>query len=347
MSGRASAQSRPARVTIRDVARVAGVSIGTVSAVINKAGLVAPETLRHVQRCIAELGFEPNDAARSLKHGRVSSIGFIAPDLGNPFFAAIAEGVHQALFEADVLLVLCLTWADAEREAYYAKVLRGQRLSGVIYLSGSGFPSPALQQLAQRGPVVFVDERLPGIEAPFVQAANRTGARALARHVLEMGHRDLAIVGGPPRLSTGEQRLAGYREAIAGAGLDPDAVRMVAGDYTEASGHAAARALLAGRPRPTAILCANDLMAMGVIRHCREAGLRIPEDVSLTGFDDIPSAEGLDPPLTTVAQPARAMGRAAAQLLLHRIGVLAEPPGETEFPTVPRLRRSVAPPGRG
>lgn len=337
------------RPTIRDVAKAAGVSIGTVSAVINNRSLVADETRRRVQSRINEMGFEPNNSARSLKRGRISSIGFVVPDLGNPFFAAVAEGIQQAIADRDILLVLCLTWARAERENYYAQVLRTQRLDGVIYLSGTGLPSSSLMELAQRRSVVFVDERLPGLAIPFVNAANRSGARAVAAHVLEAGHRRLAIVDGPPRLWTSEQRLAGYREAIAAAGVDPDTVEVVTGDYGEESGYRAAVTLLRrGRAqRPTAILCANDLMAFGVIRYCRELHLRIPEDISIVGFDDIPGAELLDPPLTTVAQPGREMGGAAARLLLHGIGALTEPQRQTEFPTEVRLRASVGPPPGG
>ncbi|SON55330.1 HTH-type transcriptional repressor CytR [Hartmannibacter diazotrophicus] len=333
------------KITIRDVARTAGVSIGTVSAVINGGSTVAAETRRRVEACIAEIGFEPNNSARSLKRGRISSIGFIVPDLGNPFFAAVAEGVQDGLGDADVLLVLCMTGASAEREDYYAKVLRTQRLDGVVYLSGTGLPSPSFLELARKGAVVFVDERLPGVDIPFINAANRDGARDVARHVIEAGHRDVAVITGPPRLWTSEQRLAGYREAFAFAGIDPDTVTYVQGDYTEASGYEAGRQLLAESSRgsrPTAVLCANDLMAMGLIRRCREEGLRLPDDLSIAGFDDVPSAALLDPPLTTVAQPGREMGAAAAKWLLKLIGISDAMPGQTEFPTSVRIRGSVA-----
>ena len=336
----------PSRPTIRDVARAAKVSIGTVSSVINNSSLVAEATRRRVQGLIAELGYEPNNAARTLKRGRISSIGIIVPDLKNPYFAAVAEGIERAAAQSDVLMVLCLTSAEVEREEYYAQVLRNQRLDGVIYLSGTGLPSRSLQQLAERGNVVFVDERLPGIDLPFVSADNRVGARALAKHVLAAGHRRIAIIGGPPRLWTSEQRLAGYREAIAAAGLDPDAIPVREGDYSERSGYQAAAGLLDAPPRrrPTALICANDMMAMGAIRACRELGLRIPAGISIAGFDDIPAAELLDPPLTTVAQPGETMGEAAAELLLHRIGVRALPPERTDFPTIFMPRASVAAP---
>lgn len=339
-----SKRSGNGRPTIRDVAREAGVSIGTVSAVINQRGQVAEETRRHVLRYIAELGFEPNNTARSLKRGRISSIGFVVPDLNNPFFAAVAEGVQRGIGDNDILLMLCITWSQTEREEYFARILRTQRLDGVIYLTGTGLPSPSLLDLARAGSVVFVDEVLPGMEVPFVSSNNLAGARAIARHVIEAGHRRIAIVGGPPRLWTSEQRLAGFRESLASAGIDTDAAPYVAGDYGERSGYFAAAKFLAG-PRgnwPTAILCANDLMAMGVMRYCRESGIAIPSELSITGFDDIAAAELLQPSLSTVAQPGLDMGRAAAHLLLHHTGVLETPPETTRFPTSLRIRNSVA-----
>ena len=332
------------RPTIRDVAREAGVSIGTVSAVINNRAQVAEETKRHVLRLIAELGFEPNNAARSLKRGRISSIGFVVPDLQNPFFAAVAEGVQRGIGNNDILLVLCSTWSRTEREEYFASILRTQRLGGVIYLTGSGLPSPSLLELAKAGLVVFVDEILPGLDAPFVSSGNLAGARAITRYVLDAGHRRLAIVGGPPRLWTSEQRLAGFRESIAAAGLDPDVTRYIAGDYGERSGYNAAGQLLSGSRDdwPTAILCANDLMAIGVMRYCLESGISVPERLSVTGFDDIPSAALLQPALSTVAQPGLEMGRAAAELLLHRTGIRKEPPAASHFQTTVHVRNSVA-----
>ncbi|WP_410013841.1 LacI family DNA-binding transcriptional regulator [Sodalis sp. C49] len=335
---------RPVRPTIRDVARLANVSIGTVSAVLNNSARpVAADTRAHVLRCIAELNFEPNNAARSLKHQRISSIGFIVPDLGNAFFADVAEGIQGVLDHLDCLLVLCMTWADTQREEYYAQVLRTQRLNGVIYLSGTGLPSPSLMRLAQQGAVVFVDECLPGIDAPFISAQNLLGARAMAQYVLGRGHRRLAVLGGPRGLWTSEQRLAGFREAFAAADIMPDSVPVLSGDYTEASGSRAADTIinLSATERPTAVLCANDLIAIGFIRRCRERGIAVPEHISVTGFDDIPAARLLSPALTTVRQPGNAMGRAAATLLLQRIGALPDAPCPSEFSTELRIRHSV------
>lgn len=330
--------------TIRDVAALAGVSVGTVSAVINGSSTVTEGKRQRVLKSIQDLSYKPNNSARSLRNRHVSSVGLILPDLQNPFFSSIAEGVQLTAEENDVLLVLCITWAKAEREQYYAQTLQSARMDGVIYVSGSGIPSPDLLLLAQSRQILFVDESLPGVDIPFISAENRSGARQVADHVLRQGHTAIGIIGGPPRLWTSDQRLAGYREALAGAGLDPDAAPTMAGEYDEASGYRIAQEML-GRPgaRITALLCANDLMAIGAMKYCRDAGLRVPADVSITGFDNIPSSSLVDPPLTTVTQPGRDMGRAAAQLLLHQIKGTSPPP-MTNFPTALCVRNSVSAP---
>jgi DNA-binding LacI/PurR family transcriptional regulator len=333
--------------TIRDVAARAGVSVGTVSAVINRSPSVAESTRQRVLSRIQELSYKPNSKARSLRQHGVSAVGLIVPDLQNPFFSSVAEGVQITAEENDVLLVLCMTWARAEREQYYAQTLVTARLDGVIYLSGSGIPSHDLLLLSKSRQILFVDERLPGVDIPFVSAENLSGARAVAKHVLSMGHTRVAIIGGPPRLWTSEQRLAGYREALAAAGLNPDEAPMMSGDYGEASGYRIARELLEQTNSGiTALLCANDLMAIGAMKLCRDIGLSIPKDISITGFDNIPASSLLEPALTTVAQPGRDMGRAAAQLLLHQIKGISRP-ARTEFPTDLCIRNSVsAPPAK-
>lgn len=335
----------PRRPTIRDVAKAADVSLGTVSKVINSSEHVSDRNRSLVHKAIAELGFEPNTAAQSLKRQRSHSIGLIVPDLQNPFFAQVAEGVHRVARQLDVFTVLGTTNAEQRWEEYYAQTLRARRLDGMILLSGSGKPNIGLAKLAQAGLVVFVDECVPGLDAPFISAANRVGARQVARELLDLGHKRIAIVTGPSWLWTSEQRLSGYREAIASTGLDPDAPLLVSGDYTEEAGYAATQRILADAQAVgiTAIIYANDMMALGGMRRLREAGRRIPADMSIIGFDDIPPSGFSVPALTTVAQPGYDMGRAAAQLLLSRIGV-CDPPETTTFSVELRLRDSIAAP---
>jgi DNA-binding LacI/PurR family transcriptional regulator len=332
------------RPTIRDVARRAEVSVATVSYVVNGTRPVAEVTRSRVKAAIAALGFEPNSAARGLKRDRAATIGLVVPDLLNQFFATLVGGLEEAAAERDVLVVLCSTDASPEREDYYARLLRGRRVDGVVYLTGTGLPPASLVELAANEPVVFVDERVPGVDVPFVGVDNRSGARDVMRAVLDAGHRRIAIVGGPGALWTAEQRLAGYREALAGAGIDPDAVPLIRGDYREGSGHAAATQLLGAAEPPTAIVAANDLMAVGVLACAREWALRVPHDLSIAGFDDIPLARLLQPALTTVRQPARDLGRHAAKLLFARIDAPAGAPGHVELPAPLVLRESLAPP---
>jgi DNA-binding LacI/PurR family transcriptional regulator len=345
------AVTRPAnknRPTIREVAKAARASVGTVSAVINGAAHVTEETRRRIQQSIAELGYEPNTAARSLKRQRSSSIGLVVPDLHNPFFASVAEGVQAVAQAHDVLMVVGTTGAENKWEEYYAQTLRARRLDGMILLSGSGKPTVGLVKLVESGSVVFVDECVPGLEAPFISAANRTGARQVAQELIRNGHRDIAIVAGPPWLWTSQQRLAGYREALASGGHDPDDIIVVSGDYTEESGFQATRTIISDPQNAnlTAIIFANDLMALGGIRFLREQGLEIPRDISIVGFDDITSSQYVFPALTTVAQPGYEMGRSAAQVLLHKTGE-SELPRTTSFATELKIRGSVAIPSTG
>jgi DNA-binding LacI/PurR family transcriptional regulator len=336
------------RPTMKDVARHARVSVSTVSYVLNDSGPVAPERRARVLDAIRVLEYAPNESARSLKRRSASTIGLVVPDLANQFFALVAEGVEKAASARDVLVVLCAPEATDTPEPHHAKLLRSQRLVGVVYLSSAGTTASALLELARSGPVVLVDEHHPGFDLPAVVADSRTGAREVAQHVLGHGHERLAIIGGPTALWTGQQRLAGYREAIAAAGLDPDAVPVFVGDYRQPSGRELAARALSGPEDtwPTALLCANDLMAVGALEHARSIGLRVPEDLSIVGFDDLPFVSLLTPRLTTVRQPARDMGERAFTVLFDLLD--GKPPAEPLelHPATVQVRDSVAPPAR-
>ena len=209
------------RPTIRDVARLAGVAVSTVSYVVNGTGQVSAETRLRVTRAIDAVRYEPNLLARNLKAGRAACIGLIAPDLENPFFVSVAAGVQDVVQSRDLLLVLCTTRSASHWENYYSQVLRARRVDGLIFLSGSGMLTPSMLELVHNDSVVLVDERLPGLDVPSVTAANVEGARAVAEHVLAEGHRRVGIIGGPPSLWTAAQRMTGYREALAAGGIDP------------------------------------------------------------------------------------------------------------------------------
>jgi DNA-binding LacI/PurR family transcriptional regulator len=331
------------RATIKDVAAEAGVSVGTVSGVLNGRSNVAQGTKDHVEAVMKRLSYEPNSAARAMRRNRVSTIGLIVPDLRNSFFSQVAEGVQRGISEHDILMTLCLSWAQPEREQYFAQLLRGQRLDGVIYLSGTGLPSPSLLELTQDGRVVFVDEVLPGVDCPSVLSENRRGAHEIARCVIDAGHRDILVIGGPKRLWTADERMSGFREGMLASGMDPDTPRFATGDYTAATGYKIASQILSKNEAkwPTAVICANDQTAIGVLDFCREAGISVPRHLTITGFDDISESRLMHPALSTVAQPGFEMGRAAAQLLLHSIQVRETPPEQTLFPTQVRLRDTI------
>lgn len=334
------------RTTMKDVAEHARVSISTVSYVLNDSGPVASERRNRVLDAVRVLEYSPNESARSLKRRSASAIGMVVPELTNQFFALVTEGVQKAASARDVLVVLVVPDATEQPEENQAKLLRSQRLDGVIYLSGTGSMPASIYELARSGPVVLVDEQIPGMDLPAVVSDSRKGAREVATHVLDNGHRRLAVIGGPPALWTAQQRLAGYREAFAGAGIDPDSVPVFPGDYRQSSGVAFAAEALAAPPdaRPTALLCANDMMAIGAIDYCRTHGYRVPEDVSIVGFDDLPVSTLLTPRLTTVRQPARDMGARAVNALFD---LLANKKSDAIglLPVAVQLRDSVCPPG--
>ncbi|NMO94034.1 LacI family transcriptional regulator [Actinomycetospora sp. TBRC 11914] len=328
------------------MARHARVSVSTVSYVLNDSGPVAPERRNRVLDAVRVLEYSPNESARNLKLRSASTIGMVVPELTNPFFAMVAEGVQKAASARDVLVVLVVPDATEQPEENQAKLLRSQRIDGVVYLSGTGSMPASIYDLARSGPVVLVDEQIPGMDLPAVVCESRKGAREVAAHALGQGHRRVAVIGGPPGLWTAQQRLAGYREAFAGAGLDPDSVPVFPGDYRQASGHDLAARALSDDPRPTLLICTNDLMAIGAMEYCREVGLRVPEDVSVVGFDDLPFSALLTPRLTTVRQPAHEMGFRAASALFELLEN-DESGAVGELPATVQIRDSVRPPGGG
>ncbi|HTY55919.1 MAG TPA: LacI family DNA-binding transcriptional regulator [Candidatus Binataceae bacterium] len=333
---------------MKEVAEQANVSLSTVSYVLNNSGPVAADRRARVLAAVRELRYTPNEAARRLKRRSALAIGLFVPDLVNQFFALLAQGVERAASERDVLVVLSAPEGNDEAESRNARLLRSQRVDGVIYLSGTAASTSSLLELISLGPVVLVDERRPGLDLPAVLSDGRRGAREIARYVLEQGHERVSVIAGPASSWTAEQRLAGYREAFAALGHDPDQLVVFTGDYRQGSGRELAAQALDGPAgkRPTALLCANDLMAVGAVEYCRAAGLRVPEDVSIVGFDDIPVAALLTPRLTTVSQPAFEMGYRATTILLDRIKEGTSFHSDEFLPVVLQIRDSVAPPAR-
>lgn len=309
------------------VAEAAGVSRGTASRALNGSPNVSAKALEAVERAAAALGYRPNLAARSLALGRSESIGLVVSEtderlFGDPFFATLVRGVHDELAQTGTQLVLTLAQTAAERE----RVVRFApgRLDGVLVISAHG-DDPLPQALEDAGiPVVTAGrigehpaDEATGDDAPWwVDADNHGGAILATRHLVAAGRTRIGTVTGPLDMAVGRDRLRGWRDALAEAGLSDE--RVVHGDFSEASGERAMRELLQRFPDVDAVFVASDLMAVGALPVLKEAGRSVPGDVALVGYDDIPAARRSDPPLTTVAQPVDRLGRVMVRLVLAR-----------------------------
>lgn len=331
------------RPTMKDVAALAEVSLSTVSYVVNNTGPVSDSRRRRVHAAIDALGFVPDQIARNLKSSRASTIGVIVPDLSNEFFASVVEGVQSLAAQMNVLVTLMLPAASGQSEDRQIRLLRNRRLDGYIFLTGSGQAPPAILNASKYGPVVLVDEQIVGSGLPAIVASVRDGAFSVAEYVLTMGHTRLAVISGPQSLWTAEQRLRGYLDAAKAFGLHESDVTVFYGDYKIPSGESLAARALSLKPTPTALICANDLMAIGAMKYCTDHDIDVPRDVSVTGFDDISLASLVTPRLTTVCQPGREMGSAAMRQLMAVIEGDGQIP-QTPMETVLRIRGTVSRP---
>ncbi|MFT4255889.1 MAG: LacI family DNA-binding transcriptional regulator [Pseudoxanthomonas sp.] len=303
--------------TIYDIARQAGVSPGTVSRALSRPEKVLPATRKRIEQAAARLGYVPNVAARALKTQRSGKILVTVPDIANPFFAQILQGAEEAAQAAGYAVLLGDTQQQAEREERYAQMLRRNEADGLIVL-GHRLPPTArkiVKQLGNAAPVVNGCEFDPALGLPSVHIDNAAAARAAMEHLYALGHKRIAIVGGPPDNPLHQQRLEGARAAARAHGCLRQ-LTVAPGDFSVESGHAAARKLLGRATAPTAAFCFSDQMALGVLAACRESGIRVPQDFSVVGFDDLAWSGYLNPPLTTLSQPMREIGIRAVNLLL-------------------------------
>jgi LacI family transcriptional regulator len=304
--------------TIREVADRAGVSPTTVSHVINNTRFVSEDVRRSVQAAMDELGYAPNALARSLRRGETHTIGLVLPDSANPFFAEVGRAIEATAFDVGYSVILCNTEGDSAKEQFYLDLLAKKQVDGVILVAtGDGLGS--LPALSRRLPIVAVDRVLPGAEIDAVLTDNRHGGYLATQHLLDLGHRRIACITGPSHLTLSAERVVGYRDALTQAGIAVAETWLVRGDFHPESGRNGALALLERPDAPTAIFACNDLMAIGILRTAAEFGLRVPEDLSVVGFDDIELASYTYPQLTTIVQPKVEMGRRAVQLLTERI----------------------------
>ena len=313
-------------VTIRDVAARAGVSSTTVSHVINATRPVSAELRSRVEAAMAELGFQPNALARSLRRKRTHTLGMIVPDSANPFFAEVGRGIEDTSFAAGYSTILCNSDGDPARELLYMDLLVQKQVDGVLLVPTGDQVKLAAALRIRNIPVVVIDRDVPDAPIDRVHIDNFAGGYLATRHLLDLGHRRIGYIGGPPHLSPAPDRSAGYRHALQEAGLPIDDQLVVGGNFRDIGGYNGARTLLALSAPPTAIFAGNDLMAIGALAAAREAGIVVPFDLAIVGFDDIHLAGYLNPPLTTVAQPKYELGVIAAELLVARLAQPDLPP---------------------
>lgn len=333
--------SASSKVTIVDVARAAGVSYATVSRVLNDEPYVKPETRERVTAALHQMGYVANRQARSLRTGRSGMIGLLVRDLGTGYIGQIISGIDAEIADTDFEMLLFTTHHQASEPEYVANFVGGMA-DGLVLVLPQNIEAYSELLNQRRYPHVIVDYK--GVDkGPAVGADNLNGAIIAVNYLASLGHRRIGFITGDMSLTSAVDRLDGFRQAIAAHGLMDDPALVVEGNYHQPSGYSGAQTLLALPERPTAIFAANDAMAIGAMDAIRDAGLRIPGDVSVIGFDDTPQAAGVSPALTTIRQPLEEMGRQGLQMLLTYIEDPERPFEYRELPTELVVRDSCRP----
>ena len=307
------------RPGIKDVAKLAGVSVGTVSNVLNRPEVVTAKTQEVVEAAMAQLHFHRNAAARNLRSGSVSTVGAVVSDVSNPFYTELLRGIEDRLDSAGMSLIAASSDAEADREARLLRMLAEQGVGGVLITPMDG-TAARLAELDRIGVRSVLMDAEPG-ERPSVGVDNVRGGRLAVDHLLDLGHRRIAFLAAAPAMQTSEQRARGAAEAVAAAGLDPEKVLQVVHlvHPNASAGQEATAALLDSDAPPTAIFTVNDIVALGALRELRERGVVVPDEVAVVGYDDLFMDTELAVPLSSVRQPMRELGWAAADLLLSGV----------------------------
>jgi LacI family transcriptional regulator len=326
--------------TIVDVANRAGVSAITVSRVVNGSGPVSAPVRARVEQVIAEIGYVPNSVARSLRSKKTDTIALIVTDMTNPFFTTVARGAEDAASDAGLMLIICNTDERDDEERRYVRMLLQRQVDGILIVPAQGGAAAIAACREQRTPVVVLDRRLTGHDADVVRADSRAGAYELGHLLVSLGHTSIAVLSGPRSVSTADDRVAGFRRALSDAGHVPPP-RVIRGAFTVESGRQMTALALTSKPRPTALFAANNFIAIGALQALESMRVRVPEDVSVVGFDDLPPAMVAFPFLTVAAQPAYEMGERSVAVLLERMAAGPMPPfHEVVLPTQLVVRRS-------
>ncbi len=332
--------------TIRDVAKLAGVATMTVSRVINNSGYVSDNTREKVEAAIQELGYVPNMLGHSLRFNQTKTLALVLTDITNPFWTTVARGVEDAAQEKGYSVILCNTDESLKKQNLYLNMLLKRRIDGMLFVPTHSSNNPVQLIQKQKVAVVVIDRDVPSNDVDIVRGDSFGGAYQLTRHLIELGHKHIAVLSGPESVSTSNERVAGFRRAMEEAGLHQNVNNVFWGSFkNQHLGFEMAEAALKITPQPTAFLAVNNFIAHGAMHMFATANLRVPEDISLVSFDDIPIIINPAPFLTVAVQPAYEMGYKATQLLLARL--MNEGPDTFQkiiLPTEILIRQSTGPP---
>jgi LacI family transcriptional regulator len=330
------------RATIAEVARRAGVSMMTVSRVVNDKDGVSPATRQRIRLIITELGYRPSGIARGLATQRTGTLGLVVPDVANPFFADVVRGAEQIAYQQGYSLLLCNTEEDSQRELDVLQLLEEKRVDGIVLCSSRLGPGPLRQALAHYPAVVLVNQHLMPAEGTSIVGAvlqeDEMGGQMAASHLIHRGHRSIGCLSGPAASFSGQRRVGGYRLALEAAGIDPQPGWTQPCRPTVEGGLQAGRLLLNQHPELTALFCFNDLVAVGVLQAAAVVGLRVPDDLAVVGYDDIHLAVLVTPPLTTCRIDRETLGgRATSLLIQHLSGIPSDSRGCETITLKPEL----------
>lgn len=329
---------------IREVARRSGVSVATVSRTLKDPKVVSPQTRARVLKAVDEVGYRPNLLARNFSSGKSFAVMVLVPNIANPFFSRVIRGIEKAAQDQGYSVLLGDTKGQPANEQFYAGMALTNQADGLIQLDSSYPFADKDATLAASVPMVNACERIAEDDRyPVVELDNRGAAQAIAQHLVELGHSRIGVITGPVASPIVRDRLAGFRQAMEKRGLQLDSGRVTEGEFTMPSGQRGAEALLLAAHAPTAIFCMNDEMAIGAIHQAKKMGLTVPGDVSIAGFDNIEFSQFTDPPLTTIDQPAEALGRYAMETLRLMIDAKPLKSSRTILPFNLVLRESTGP----
>lgn len=326
---------------VKRVAEAAAVSVATVSRVINGSGFVSLDLKQRVYRAMEALDYRPSTLARGLRTQQTFNIGVLVPQIDHPFFGALTFALEKSLFERRYRCFVCSTEEDSEKEDIYLDALLTQHVSGLIIVPTDSAGASIQKFIAQQTPVVLVDRDLPGVTVDRILSDNAKGAYDLARYLFELGHRKVAVIGTSARSRAMTDRVAGLEQAFNTLSSSCDLQVHFQEPLTQFdAGYETGIRLLSGELKPTAIIALTDVIAVGVLHASAELGITVPDDLSVTGFDDIPLARHVLPALTTVAQPLHQIGQGAAELMLSKIAEPSKPARQMLLPTKLMVRGS-------